>query len=89
MVNTPTDNAHTTYALAAQSLPLFAPAGVYNDTIEPIDVYLSRLPPSNVVAYRANGAITLTYADSGASNHCFVNRADFTEYEPYTTPRQG
>ncbi|KAG6838077.1 hypothetical protein C0991_002003 [Blastosporella zonata] len=57
--------------------------------MEPIDAYLSKLPPSNVVAYHANGAVTLTYADSGASNHCFVNRADFTEYEPYTTPRQG
>jgi hypothetical protein len=32
---------------------------------------------------------TLTYADSGASNHCFVNKSDFSSYEPFTEHQEG
>ncbi|PPQ94056.1 hypothetical protein CVT25_007497 [Psilocybe cyanescens] len=30
-----------------------------------------------------------TYADSGASNHCFTNKSDFTNYEPFEIVQQG
>ncbi|KAG6881055.1 hypothetical protein C0993_003080, partial [Termitomyces sp. T159_Od127] len=31
----------------------------------------------------------LTYADSGATDHCFVQQSDFEEYQTYITPCQG
>jgi hypothetical protein len=32
---------------------------------------------------------TVTYADSGASNHCFANKTDFSNYELFDEPREG
>ena len=29
------------------------------------------------------------YADSGASDHCFVDQEVFSEYKPLTSPREG
>jgi hypothetical protein len=38
----------------------------------------------------ANSLGDLTYIDSGASDHCFVDRADFgTDYVPFDAPREG
>ncbi|KAG6838025.1 hypothetical protein C0991_002586, partial [Blastosporella zonata] len=31
----------------------------------------------------------VTYADSGASNHCFVNKSEFSNYEQFDRPRYG
>ncbi|PPQ82316.1 hypothetical protein CVT24_002271 [Panaeolus cyanescens] len=31
----------------------------------------------------------VTYADSGASDHCFVNKSDFSTYEAFDEPRLG
>ena len=30
-----------------------------------------------------------TYADSGASDHCFVNKSDFYSYKLFNTPKEG
>lgn len=35
------------------------------------------------------GLDTLTYADSGASNHCFANKSDFSTYEPFLDHQEG
>ncbi len=35
------------------------------------------------------GLDTLTYADSGASNHCFANKSDFSTYEPFHSLQEG
>ncbi|KAG6858934.1 hypothetical protein C0991_001614 [Blastosporella zonata] len=72
MANTSSDDVHVTYTLAAQSLPQYAPTGIYNKAMETVDVYLSKFTPATVTAYRANKADVVTYTDSGASNHCFV-----------------
>ncbi|KAF5368208.1 hypothetical protein D9615_010532 [Tricholomella constricta] len=37
----------------------------------------------------ASTAVVPTFADSGASDHCFVDRGMFTDYMPYAVPRQG
>ncbi|KAF8960208.1 hypothetical protein BDZ97DRAFT_1799960 [Flammula alnicola] len=32
---------------------------------------------------------SVTYADSGASNHCFANKSDFSTYELFDEPKEG
>ncbi|KAG5716923.1 hypothetical protein E4T56_gene8533 [Termitomyces sp. T112] len=42
----------------------------------------------SLYAIKANGLVP-TYADSGVSDHCFVDRNVFSDYEELSTPREG
>lgn len=72
---------HTTYALVVSQ---YSPAALYNEHSDMIDAYLS----SSALALKAN-AVIYTYADSGGSDHCFVDQAMFKNYEQYPMPRRG
>ena len=88
LADTTTQNLHTTYALMA-NLP-FALAAVYNQDLEPLESYLSGVEISaGAFAIPAVGEAVLTYADSRATNHCFVRRTEFEDYQAYSTPRRG
>jgi len=51
---------------------------------------ITDFPPDDLPATKAfltTPQCTLTYADSGATDHCFANREDFATYTAYTSPR--
>lgn len=41
------------------------------------------------VGGEADRIVTITYANSGASNHCFANKTDFSTYELFVGVREG
>ncbi|KAG5349316.1 hypothetical protein C0989_004679, partial [Termitomyces sp. Mn162] len=77
-----------TYALMAD-LP-FSLAAIFNDQMELLESYLSEviISPNAFTVQQSKGEV-LTYADSGATDHCFVQQSDFEDYQTYTTPHQG
>jgi len=55
-------------------------------------VVITELPPDDLPAMRAFLTMptqSRTYADSGATDHCFANREDFTTYLAYNPPHTG
>ncbi|KAG6830427.1 hypothetical protein H0H92_000730 [Tricholoma furcatifolium] len=83
-----TPQTQITYALSVNAQ--FTPAAMYDENYEILDNYLSNVQIlSMAYALRAVGLTTLIYADSGASEHCFVHRGDFELYTEFCPPRQG
>ena len=66
------------------------PAAVYDHTSNPVESYLSAVEIlTNAFTVFSPGLGTPTYADSGATDHCFVQRSDFEDYKLYPSPRHG
>ncbi len=42
-----------------------------------------------IAGHGGEGLDNVTYADSGASNHCFANRSDFSTYESFDVQQEG
>ncbi|KAF5375858.1 hypothetical protein D9615_008280 [Tricholomella constricta] len=83
-----THASHISYALLAHNPNnQFQPAALYDQNMEVIDNYLT--PQATLLNAVAPTTATPTFADSGASDHCFVERKDFEEYQSLTTPRHG
>lgn len=78
----------TTYALVANMQ--FTPTAVYNHNLQLLESYLANIEISTI-AFALSSSTTKvpTYADSGATDHCFVKRSDFEKYQAYFKPCQG
>ncbi|KAG6899619.1 hypothetical protein C0995_005387 [Termitomyces sp. Mi166 len=70
MATTTAPANQTTYTLMVDLS--FAPAAIYDQNLKPLDSYLSGVEIlDGAFAIPAGGEALLTYADSGATNHCF------------------
>ncbi|KAF5375887.1 hypothetical protein D9615_008209 [Tricholomella constricta] len=76
------DTSEATYALLADGAPeeIYSPATT--------DAAKDEKHSPDTTAFITTHPIH-TFADSGASDHCFVDRAAFSEYEAFTTPHTG
>ncbi|KAG5730746.1 hypothetical protein E4T56_gene3474 [Termitomyces sp. T112] len=55
--------------------------------IVPIDI--EQNPTASDLMVMALNTTVPTFSDSGATNHCFVHQNAFSDYTPFTIPRQG
>ena len=70
--------SHVSYALMAHIDPISHDYNSDRTTTTPVEALAVRIP----------GFIP-TYANSGASDHCFVERHAFSDYEALSAPREG
>ncbi|CAA7270907.1 unnamed protein product [Cyclocybe aegerita] len=82
---TPTATAST--AVIKTAYALMAMTGGWDEGGGTREHVVSFIPtedePTALVAMSSGGGKLLTYVDSGASDHCFTNKIDFSTYEPF------
>ncbi|CAA7267101.1 unnamed protein product [Cyclocybe aegerita] len=90
-VGTPTATASA--AVVKMAYALMAMTGGWDEGGGTREHVVSFIPmedePTALAAMSSGGGELLTYVNSGASDHCFANKIDFSTYEPFHELRKG
>jgi len=85
VANTTAQNtSRVTYALSALTSSSMHAQFTPTAFFDLADAYLSQNPTAMITSGQVQ-----TYADSAASDHCFIERSNFSEYESLTVPCRG